>query len=166
VGPRAKSFGVAVAVALAVTVAASAPPAVAGPGSAIDQYREQIPEGDGDKPTRDIDEGSESALPPAIERELASVGEAGEAAARLARRTSPEGSGTQRVSGGPSGEITGRDAERSPIASAAGQLGGGGEGGMGAVLPAILAAAALAAAALVAGRARIAAGGGAAGGEE
>jgi hypothetical protein len=151
-----------IAVSLALIVLALPAAAVAAPGtlppgnSGANQYTETLPGAGGNEPTRGIgDKGGAGARTPAKvlgqanAAELEALGPEGRAVAQLAAATAPARSGGHAHEGGASGSGS------SGVAQVLGQLTGtSGSGGMGLLLPLLIAMAIVAAAAYALGRRR------------
>jgi hypothetical protein len=125
------------------------PPGLSG----AEQYVETTPTVAGGKPTND---GGRSGPPGAVighanAQRLSALGADGEAAARLAADGAPKGAGT----GGAGGPSAQSDSSSSGVRQVFGQLTGtSGSGGMGALLPLLIASGAVAATAFAIGRRR------------
>ena len=139
---------------VAGTTPASAQEQVAPPGNAgVDEYLETIPEAEGNRPARPSTEAptGQAGIDARTRRELESLGDDGEAAARLAddgiRRSS--GSSSAGTGAGSSSAESLDGAAGTGIGAALGQTVSAEEGGMGVALPILLAAALLGAVAIV-----------------
>lgn len=139
--------------------AAQAQDQIAPPGNAgIDEYLETVPGGDGNRP---LDRGVDDGLSPAARRRLERLGEDGRAAADLAA-AGPRSASRSRGNSAEGGNGNGGDAveEAGRRDRANGGLGSAvaapltGDGGMGALFPALLAATLLGGVALLVARRR------------
>jgi MYXO-CTERM domain-containing protein len=142
---------------------ATAQEQVAPPGNAgVDEYLETIPEADGNRPVRPpAESGGQGGLDADTQRELESLGDDGEAAARLADRAARQSGGT-----GSSDKAPVRDGETGASADSLDGTSGAGlgtvlgqtvsaeDGGLGVGLPILLAVTLLGAVAIVVVRRR------------
>ncbi|MDX6651905.1 MAG: hypothetical protein QOJ38_686 [Solirubrobacterales bacterium] len=125
---------------LALAKGSTAPPGNSG----VTEYQETIPSVGGGKPTNQGGGGG-GHLSKRAQRALAAQGAAGAGAARLAAATAPEASGGQSSVGasasgsGGSGEPSGGGSGTGALNALGGAASGAGPGGMGIVLPIILA---------------------------